>query len=176
MIVNNSSNVRDSWNYHINYHDRLMGLSKRRLFIAPLRSFFRWQIALLFLGSGFLILHPNKCFTIDSNQIKSSYKWKNWISSNYKTTFASDIKKNVQVIANMWRWKTNYKRELLAFCRREKKRRKRIKKKLPVWVIASLFPIDSLKRIVVSRSTPYILILVSKTCFTRCFTSDSVFR
>ena len=104
--------------------------SKRRLFIAPLRSFFRWQIALLFLGSGLLILHPNKCFTIDSNQIKSSYKWKNWISSNYKTTFASDIKKNVQVIANTWRWKTNYKRELLAFCRREKKKKKENLKKI----------------------------------------------
>ena len=128
MIVNNSSNVRDSRNYHINYHDPFDGAlsdSKRRLFIAPLRSFFRWQIALLFLGSGFLILHPNKCFTIDSNQIKSSYKWKNWISSNYKTTFASDIKKTVQVIANTWRWKTNYKRELLAFCRREKKKEER---------------------------------------------------
>ena len=26
MMVNNSSNVRDSCNYHINYHGRLTGL------------------------------------------------------------------------------------------------------------------------------------------------------
>ena len=95
---------------------------------------------------------------------------------------ASGIKKTVQVIANTLHLKTNHKRELLTFCRRASKENYRFEllhlfsffcrnsdkaSGLSLYYTAKIFSptIDSLKRIAVSQSTPFILILVLRHVF-----------